>query len=392
MTHSDEIIFTIFVIFSGAAIFATLALYARQTLLIAYIALGILLGPSALGVVKNYEFIQQVSDIGIMFLLFLLGLSLNPNKLIGLMKDATLVTVLSSVLFALAGYFTALALGFNPVESLVIAGSMIFSSTIIGLKLLPTTVLHHRHTGEVIVSILLLQDLIAIIMLLLLHSQSDTSRVGTGDLLKLVIALPVLLVFCYCFAKYVLTYLFGKFDKILEYVFLVAIGWCLGVSELAAMIGLSHEIGAFIAGVSIATGPISLFIAESLKPLRDFFLVIFFFAIGAGLRLEVLPQVIVPALIIALIALVIKPLVFKYLLIRFSGEDTNTANEIGFRIGQLSEFSILLGALALNVGVIGEKAAYLIHIATIFTFMVSSYLIVLRFPSPIAVSDRLRRD
>ena len=392
MTHSDEIIFTIFVIFSGAAIFATLALYARQTLLIAYIALGILLGPSALGVVKNYEFIQQVSDIGIMFLLFLLGLSLNPNKLIGLMKDATLVTVLSSALFALTGYFTALALGFNPVESLVIAGSMIFSSTIIGLKLLPTTVLHHRHTGEVIVSILLLQDLIAIIMLLLLHSQSDTSRVGTGDLLKLVIALPVLLVFCYCFARYVLTYLFGKFDKILEYVFLVAIGWCLGVSELAAMIGLSHEIGAFIAGVSIATGPISLFIAESLKPLRDFFLVIFFFAIGAGLRLEVLPQVIVPALIIALIALVIKPLVFKYLLIRFSGEDTNTANEIGFRIGQLSEFSILLGALALNVGVIGEKAAYLIHIATIFTFMVSSYLIVLRFPSPIAVSDRLRRD
>ena len=392
MTHSDEIIFTIFVIFSGAAIFATLALYARQTLLIAYIALGILLGPSALGVVKNYEFIQQVSDIGIMFLLFLLGLSLNPNKLIGLMKDATLVTVLSSALFALTGYVTALALGFSPVESLVIAGSMIFSSTIIGLKLLPTTVLHHRHTGEVIVSILLLQDLIAIIMLLLLHSQSDTSRAGTGDLLKLVIALPVLLVFCYGFARYVLTYLFGKFDKILEYVFLVAIGWCLGVSELAAMIGLSHEIGAFIAGVSIATGPISLFIAESLKPLRDFFLVIFFFAIGAGLRLEVLPQVIVPALIIALIALVIKPLVFKYLLIRFSGEDTNTANEIGFRIGQLSEFSILLGALALNVGVIGEKVAYLIHIATIFTFMVSSYLIVLRFPSPIAVSDRLRRD
>ena len=392
MTHSDEIIFTIFVIFSGAAIFATLALYARQTLLIAYIALGILLGPSALGVVRNYEFIQQVSDIGIMFLLFLLGLSLNPNKLIGLMKDATLVTVLSSLLFALAGYFTALALGFNHIESLVIAGSMIFSSTIIGLKLLPTTVLHHRHTGEVIVSILLLQDLIAIIMLLLLHSRADTSEVGTGDLVKLVISLPILLAFCYYFAKYVLTYLFAKFDKILEYVFLVAIGWCLGVSELAAVIGLSHEIGAFIAGVSIATGPISLFIAESLKPLRDFFLVIFFFAIGAGLHLELLPQVIVPALIIALMALVIKPLVFKYLLTTLSGEDTGTANEIGFRIGQLSEFSILLGALALNVGVIGEKAAYLIHMATIFTFIVSSYLIVLRFPSPIAISDRLRRD
>ena len=392
MNHSDEIIFTIFVIFSGAAILATLALYARQTLLIAYILLGIVLGPSMLGVVENHEFIQQVADIGIMFLLFLLGLNLNPNKLIGLIKDATLVTVLSSIVFAFIGYITAQALGFTSLESLVIAGSMTFSSTIIGLKLLPTTVLHHRHTGEVIISILLLQDLIAIIMLLLLHSQSDPDQSSTGHLIQLAISLPVLIGFTYYFSTYVLSYLFRKFDKILEYVFLVAIGWCLGISQLAAWIGLSHEIGAFIAGVSIATGPISLFIAESLKPLRDFFLIIFFFAIGAGFQLEILSEVIGPALLIAGLALGIKPITFRYLLQKFGGEDKAAANEIGYRIGQLSEFSILLGALALNVSIIGEKAAYLIHVSTIITFFVSSYLVVLRYPSPIAMSDRLRRD
>ena len=392
MNHSDEIIFTIFVIFSGAAILATLALYARQTLLIAYILLGIVLGPSMLGVVENHEFIQQVADIGIMFLLFLLGLNLNPNKLIGLIKDATLVTLLSSIVFAFIGYITALALGFTSLESLVIAGSMTFSSTIIGLKLLPTTVLHHRHTGEVIISILLLQDLIAIIMLLLLHSQSDPDQSGTGHFIQLAISLPILIGFTYYFSTYVLSYLFRKFDKILEYVFLVAIGWCLGISQLAAWIGLSHEIGAFIAGVSIATGPISLFIAESLKPLRDFFLIIFFFAIGAGLQLEILSEVIGPALLIAGLALGIKPITFRYLLQKFGGEDKAVANEIGYRIGQLSEFSILLGALALNVSIIGEKAAYLIHVSTIITFFVSSYLVVLRYPSPIAMSDRLRRD
>ena len=391
MGHTDEIIFTIFVIFSGAAVLATLALYARQTLLVAYIILGIVLGPSVLGVVGNHEFIQQVSDIGIMFLLFLLGLSLNPNKLILLIKDATIVTVGSALIFALAGYIVAKSFGFNNIECLVVAASMIFSSTIIGLKLLPTTVLHHRHTGEVIISILLLQDLIAILMLLLLHSQTNANA-SWNDLALLIISFPSLLIFSFLFEKYVLSHLFRKFDKILEYVFLVAIGWCLGIAELAAWLGLSHEIGAFIAGVSIATGPISLFIAESLKPLRDFFLIIFFFAIGASFQLDTLVQVIFPAAVLAAVALTLKPYVFALILKTLGKEDADVATEVGFRVGQLSEFSILLGALALNVGVIEHKAAYLIHVSTIITFVISSYLVVLRFPSPIAVSDRLRRD
>ncbi len=392
MNHSEEIIFTIFVIFSGAAVLATLALYARQTLLIAYIALGVLLGPSVLGLVENQDFIQQVSDIGIMFLLFLLGLNLNPNKLLGLFKDAMLHTIISSIVFSLAGYACAYALGFNHIECLVIAGSMTLSSTIIGLKLLPTTVLHHKRMGELIISILLLQDLIAIMMLLLLHSRANSDQAGSNELIWLIVALPLLIVFALLFSKYILSYLFRKFDKILEYVFLVAIGWCLGVSELAAWLGLSHEIGAFIAGVSIATGPISLFIAESLKPLRDFFLIIFFFAIGASFQLAILSEVILPALLIAGIVIAIKPITFRYLFRKYGGEKESTANEIGFRLGHLSEFSILLATLALNVSVIGEKAAYLIHISTIITFVVSSYIVVLRFPSPIAISDRLRRD
>ena len=390
MDHSDHIIFTMFVIFSGAAVLATLALYARQTLLVAYIFLGIIFGPSVLGIVENQEFIEQVSDIGIMFLLFLLGLNLNPKKLLHLIKDATLVTVGSSIAFSIAGFVIAKLFGFNNIESLVIASSMIFSSTIIGLKLLPTTVLHHRHTGEIIISILLLQDLIAILLLMLLHAHSDDSA-GMGQLLKLVISFPVLILVTYLFERFVMSYLFRKFDKILEYIFLMAIGWCLGIAELAAWLGLSHEIGAFIAGVSIASGPISLFIAESLKPLRDFFLIIFFFAIGASFELTTLQEVIWPASILAAVALILKPIVFQ-MLIKFSGEEPQVAHEVGFRIGQLSEFSILLGALALNVGVIGHEAAYLIHVATIITLMVSSYLVVLRFPSPIAISDALRRD
>ena len=390
--QSDEIIFTIFVIFSGAAILSTLALYARQTLLVAYIGLGILLGPSALGVVKNHEFIQQVSDIGIMFLLFLLGLNLNPNKLIALIKDTTLITVVASIILAGLSYLIALLMGFNTTDSLIIAASMIFSSTIIGLKLLPTTVLHHRHIGEVIISVLLLQDLIAIVFMLLLHSQAEGQGESLYSLIKLIISLPILVIFSLLFSNYVLVFLFKKFDKILEYVFLVAIGWCLGLSEIAKYMGLSHEIGAFIAGVSIATGPISMFIAESLKPLRDFFLVIFFFAIGASFQLNILVDVLLPACVLAAFALVLKPIVYGTLLHKLGHEEDSHAKEIGFRIGQMSEFSILMGALALNVNVIGERAAYLIHVATIITFIISSYIVVFKFPSPMALSDRLRRD
>ena len=99
-----------------------------------------------------------------------------------------------------------------------------------------------------------------------------------------------------------------------------------------------------------------------------------------------------PALLFAAMALAVKPVVYQFLLNKLGHEETSNAREIGFRIGQLSEFSILLGALALNVGVLGERAAYLIHVATIITFIASSYIVVLKYPSPMAISDRLRRD
>ena len=212
--HSDEIIFTIFIIFSGAAILSTVALYARQTLLVAYIGLGLLMGPSALGVVQDHAFIQQVSDIGIMFLLFLLGLNLDPRKLLSLIKDTTLITVLASLILAGISYLIAITMGFSSSDSLIIAGSMIFSSTIIGLKLLPTTVLHHRHIGEVIISILLLQDLIAIVFMLLLHSKANGESEGLMSVLQVVLTLPLLAIFTFIFSNDVLNYLFRKFDRI----------------------------------------------------------------------------------------------------------------------------------------------------------------------------------
>ena len=265
-----------------------------------------------------------------------------------------------------------------------------FSSTIIGLKLLPTTALHHRHVGQVMISILLLQDIIAICILLFLEGFSQ-SGMEWDQIGKLAIAIPILVMVAFVFERHVIARLMHRFDTIQEYVFLTSIGWCLGMAQLAKILGLSYEIGAFIGGVSLATNPISRFIAESLKPLRDFFLIMFFFSLGASFNLMVLPEIVLPAVTLAVIMLVAKPLIF-YRLLTSSGESASLSMETGFRLGQVSEFSLMIAVLAVNAGAISLQVSYLIQATTLITFIVSSYLIMLRYPTPIAVSDRLRRD
>lgn len=384
------ILFTIFLIFSGAAVFATLALYARQALLISYILLGVLLGPSAAGLVNDSELVREMSNIGIMFLLFLMGLELNPRELLLLLKKTTTVTLLSSALFAFCGGLVAWLFGFTLQESLIVGAAMMFSSTIIGLKLLPTTVLHHQHTGELVISILLFQDLIAILLLLAMKGGSGNES-PLLEIFKLGLALPLLIGVSALFVKFVFYPLMKKFDTIKEYIFLITIGWCLGLAEAATALGLSHEIGAFIAGISLATSPVSFFISENLKPLRDFFLVLFFFSLGAGFDLHMLDDVILPALLIAAAMLLLKPVVFSRLL-RSVGEEKMRATEVGARLGQLSEFSLLLAVLAWESKLIGLEASYLIQLATLLTFLVSTYRVLFKYPTPIALSAKLRRD
>ena len=389
MDH-DSILFSIFLIFSGAALVATLALYARQALIVGYIVLGAVVGPWGLGLVDDSGLIQDIAQVGIIFLLFLLGLNLYPQKLIQLLRETTLVTLVTSVVFAGLGGAVAVIFGYSLVDALVIGIATMFSSTIISLKLLPTTVLHHRHTGEVIISVLLLQDVIAIISLLVLKSL-DKGDIPTWEMIVLALSLPLLILLVAIVARFVLLPLFRRFDKIQEYVFLLAIGWCLGVAQLADALGLSYEIGAFIAGVAIATNPISRFIADSLRPIRDFFLVMFFFALGAGLNMEAIGNVLIPASLLALLVLLVKPLVFRFMLTKVS-ETERLGWETGWRLGQMSEFSLLIAVMALQAGLIASDAAYLIQVATMITFIGSSYLVVLRYPTPIGVSDRLRRD
>ncbi|MFB0950239.1 MAG: cation:proton antiporter, partial [Halioglobus sp.] len=155
----SSITFSFFLIFTGAAIFASLALYTRQPLIIAYIALGACIGPYGLSLVTDLDLLTDIGHVGIIFLLFLLGLDMQPQALWVTLRKSVVVAVFSSCIFLLGGCAVAYLFGYSIIDSLVIGAAMMFSSTIIGIKLLPTTVLHHRHIGELMIGLLLLQDL-----------------------------------------------------------------------------------------------------------------------------------------------------------------------------------------------------------------------------------------
>ncbi|MBT3834297.1 MAG: cation:proton antiporter [Gammaproteobacteria bacterium] len=387
---SDPFVFSFFLIFACAGILATLALFTRQPLIVMYIVTGMILGPSGTALIDNPELISSIAKFGIIFLLFLLGLDMQPAKLIKTLRSAMLVGVGSSLVFFAVGFSIASVFGYSMTETIIIGIAMMFSSTIIGIKLLPTTVLHHRHTGELMISLLLIQDLIAIIVLLVITGGLMEFD-GVAKIARVLVSLPLLVLFSWLFVKYVLLPLLEKFDAFHEYIFLVAIAWCLGLAELSELAGLSLEIGAFIAGVTIATSPIALYIADHLKPLRDFFLVLFFFSIGAGFHMDLLAEVIIPAAVIATVILALKPVTFRFMLRRMS-ETSALGWETGFRLGQISEFSLLIAFVATAQNLISQEVSHLIQATAILTFLASSYLVVFRYPTPIAVNDRLRRD
>lgn len=388
--EQETLTYSFFLIFTGAAVLATLALATRQPIIIAYIVLGALLGPYGFQLINDVNLIAEVSKIGIVFLLFLLGLDMQPQSLLQILRKATLVAIISCAVFALAGFTVAISFGYSAMESAIIGSAMMFSSTIIGIKLLPTTVLHHKPVGEMMIGLLLLQDLLAIAVLIVLLS-GESGELDYYALGKAALATPLLVAIAYAFVRFVLLPIIQRFDRIHEFIFLIALGWCLGMAEFATLVGLSHEIGAFVGGVSLATSPIALYIADQLRPLRDFFLILFFFSLGAGFNLGMLAEVALPALVLGALMLGLKPLVFRVLLGQLS-EKKALSWDVGLRLGQNSEFSLLIAQVAIAASLISSEASHLIQATAIYTFVVSSYIVIFNVPNPIAVSDRLRRD
>ncbi len=386
----ERFIFDLSIVLAVSAVLSFLAVILKQPIIIAYIACGVIIGPWGAGWIKQAEFIETISHIGVTLLLFLAGLCLHPQKLIKLFQRTILVTLGNCIVSFVAALSFARLFGFAKLDALCIALALMFSSTILVVKLLPTTRLHQQRMGAICIGVLIMEDLLAVIALAFIRCLSLPRPLGLsfgGLMIKLFFFLVIL----FLFEQFVLTKVMRKVDRLHEALFILGLAWCFGIATISNRMGLFYETGAFFAGVVLARHPISLFISEGLKPIRDFFLVLFFFTLGAKVDLSVMQEVFLPAALLAAIFMVLKPWLFKQLFI-LTGEHPDFAKETGIRLGQLSEFSLLIALLAFSLGQISSQASQLIQLTAILTFIASSYIVVLKYPTPIGTSDKLRKD
>lgn len=348
----------------------------KQPLIVGYILTGIIAGPYILNLIHSKEAIEIFSKIGITILLFIVGLSLNP-RVIKEVGKASVITGVGQVLFtAVIGFAIAIILGIDRIAALYIAIGLTFSSTIIILKLLSDKGDVNKLYGKVSIGFLLVQDIIASIILILVGAVSAAS--GSNITLLLIttileglgLILLLMLVSGWLFPK-ILPFI----AKSSELLFLCSIAWGLGLATLFSKLHFSIEIGALIAGVTLAATPFAIEIGSRLKPLRDFFIVLFFILLGSQMVIENISSLLVPALILSFVVIIGNPFIVIVLL-NLLGYNKRTGFLAGLTVAQISEFSLILATLGFRIGQVDSKTLSLLTLVALITISFSSYLIL----------------
>ncbi|MBE9559216.1 MAG: cation:proton antiporter, partial [Proteobacteria bacterium] len=364
-----------------AAIIGGIAVRLRQPLIVAFIAVGILVGPSVLGWVSANDQVDLLAKLGIALLLFVVGLKLDLH-IIRTMGPVALATGLGQVVFtSVVGYFIAIALGMTSVTALYVAVALTFSSTIIIVKLLSDKREVDALHGRIAIGFLIIQDIVVVLVMIgltALGEAGDTDSLGQEAITVLIkgglfIAAVGLLM------RFVLTPLLQQLAKSPELLVLFAIAWAVALGAAGAHLGFSKEVGAFIAGVSLASTPYREAIGSRLVSLRDFLLLFFFIDLGAGLELATLGAQVVPAIFLSLFVLIGNPLIVMIIL-GFMGYRKRTGFLAGLTVAQISEFSLILGALGLSLGHINADTMGLITLVGLITISASTYLILYSHP------------
>ncbi len=346
----------------------------KQPLIIGYILSGILVGPFLLNLIQSNETINVFSEMGIAFLLFIVGLHLSP-KVLKHVGKISLITGIGQILFtSLIGYFIGKLLGFSVITSIYIAIALTFSSTIIIMKLLSDKDNLEKLYGKISIGFLLVQDLVAILILIAvssLASGAGASNVLFSTIIKGVVLVAVLIPISY----YILPKLSDFFAKSQELLFVFAISWGLGLSLLFLYAGFSIEVGALIAGVMLSISPYSFEISSKLKPLRDFFIIFFFIILGSQMAFGDISHLILPAVIFSLFILVGNPLIVMVLM-GLLGYSKKTGFMAGLTVAQISEFSLILIALGVKIGHLTQEILSFVTMIGLLTIAGSTYLII----------------
>lgn len=385
-----DIIIEIGIIIIIATLGAYIARLFKQPLIPAYIIAGAVLGP-ILGLITSGTLIEQLSEIGIAFLLFIVGLELDFKKI----KDIGLISsvggVIQTFLCFIFGFFIANVFGFNRTEAIYIGLIVAFSSTLIVIKLLSDKKELNTLHGRIIIGILLIQDIIAIFAISALTTdKSLTIASSLFSLLKGAFLVGVAIFL----SKYVFPSVFKFAAKTQELLFLLSISICFLFAFLFYFIGYSIIIGAFIAGVALGNLPYNLEIIGKVKSLRDFFAILFFSTLGLKLVFDNLSIMVLPIIVFTIIIILLKPLIIMFIS-GFFGYSKRTSFLTGVNLGQISEFSLIIVAAGAILGHVSNGILSMTTILAITTMTITSYFIkfdqfLYRFCSKyLGVFDRL---
>ncbi|MGY6409851.1 MAG: cation:proton antiporter [Alkalilacustris sp.] len=373
----QTIFYEIAVLVLLAAAVGFVGLLLRQPLVVAFIAVGVLAGPGALGLVSSTEFINTLSQISIAVLLFLVGLKLDVSLVRNLGKVAV-ATGLGQVGFTAAfGFLICLALGIDPVVALYIAVALTFSSTIIIVKLLSDKQEIGALHGKIALGFLIVQDIFVVLAMVTLSAIGVGVGEETGGVwqvaqvflggMGMVVAVMV-------FIRYVADPLLTLISRSPELMVIFAVGWAAGLAAAGDFLGFGKELGGLLAGVSLASTQFREAIGSRLASLRDFLLLFFFISLGAGLDLSTLGEQVGPAIILSLFVLIGNPLIVMAIM-GYMGYRKRTGFLAGLTVAQISEFSLIFMAMGITIGHVSEADMGLVTLVGLVTIALSVYMI-----------------
>jgi Kef-type K+ transport system membrane component KefB/Trk K+ transport system NAD-binding subunit len=371
----DEIFVQLAVILLTAFIFSYIAKSLKQPIIIGYIVAGIIISPFIISSGASTELVETFSKLGIAFLLFIVGLHLNP-KVIKEIGTASLIVGLGQIIltFGIGFAVSFKLLGYGLMPSVYVGIALAFSSTIIIMKLLSDRQQLDSLYGKISIGVLIIQDLVA--MGVLMFMSGISGDVSFADFaLKSLLGGTILVVFLFLIGIFALPKITKSVAKSQELLFLFSICWCFLIASLFSFLGFSIEIGALIAGVILSLSPYSTEISAKIRPLRDFFLIIFFIILGFNVDIAGIGGVIIDALILSAIALILKPIILM-LFMKYFGYTKRTNFLVGTTLGQISEFSLIVLVMGVSIGAVSTDILHTLILTMIITIILSTYGII----------------
>jgi Kef-type K+ transport system membrane component KefB len=344
----------------------------HQPLIIGYILSGVIVGPTFLDLIHDHHAFESFSEIGIALLLFIVGLGLNVAVIRNTGKPVLMVFLTNLIVMTLVGVGASRLFGFTFTEGLIMGMGLLFSSTIVIIKSLSDKKEQSRLYGQIAVGVILVEDIMATLALLIVAAAGGTGTTAS-DFSKLALNGVLLTALLILVGSFIMPRLARFFARSQELLFTFALAWAFGVASIFAVAGFSIEVGALFAGVSLASLPYAQEISTRLKPLRDFFLVLFFISLGEQLNLDNVHTAIVPALVLSACAILLKPLIIQASL-GVLGYTKQTSFKSAIHLSQISEFSVILAVLAVEKELIGSQLVDILTLTAMITIGISAYL------------------